>query len=237
MNHVLYGGLDPHGKGQYWGVSGPLKTKHHNSLYQGTYGYTKADQLVKQRAVFKTMNSVWSSYKPSKEKMCVNFVSKYHRTTAMQKSVSAVAQQSRDVRCWPHQCCLLVSQFEYMPDWTERRTDTKPMLCGKALCEYVRHRTVGEIVRQCVHVAGNHLGVESFDCERLNGERQVAGQHREHVDAAVQDNTTVSMLTTPFSRHSKTCNHICRKSSLYRLLRPVHFTIMLVVECLHGTRI
>jgi len=31
MNHVLYGGLDPHGKGQYWGVSGPLKTKHHNS--------------------------------------------------------------------------------------------------------------------------------------------------------------------------------------------------------------
>ena len=183
------------------------------------------------------MNSVSSSYKPSKEKMCVNFVSKYHRTTAMQKSVSAVAQQSRDVRCWPHQCCLLVSQFEYMPDWTERRTDTKPMLCGKALCEYVRHRTVGEIVRQCVHVAGNHLGVESFDCERLNGERQVAGQHREHVDAAVQDNTTVSMLTTPFSRHSKTCNHICRKSSLYRLLRPVHFTIMLVVECLptaHG---
>ena len=133
--------------------------------------------------------------------------------------------------------CIGRRTAKYMPDWTERRTDTKPMLCGKALCEYVRHRTVGEIVRQCVHVAGNHLGVESFDCERLNGERQVAGQHREHVDAAVQDNTTVSMLTTPFSRHSKTCNHICRKSSLYRLLRPVHFTIMLVVECLptaHG---
>ena len=36
--------------------------------------------------------------------------------------ISVLGQQGRNVH-WPRRCWLLVHTFEYMPDWTDRRTD------------------------------------------------------------------------------------------------------------------
>ena len=77
----------------------------------------------------------------------------------------SLAQHGRHVLCWPHQCCPLVSEYEYMPHGTDRQTDRSPDQCIKLTTSYILpwsrdHTTIKEVTK---HRLTNRFGNVKVD--------------------------------------------------------------------------